>query len=93
MVWNRRVETTERFPPEMVSRAYLCSVVGLIPRSWLRIVGGQRSVVAMVWNRRVETTERFPPEMVSRAYFAVWSGMRPAKHAQKRLDAKCVQPV
>ena len=42
--------------------------MGLIPQSLLRIVGGQRSVVAMVWNRRVETTERFPPEMVSRAY-------------------------
>ena len=88
MVWNRRVETTERFPPEMVLRAYLCSVMGLMPRSLLRIVGGQRSVVAMVWNRRVETTERFPPEMVSRRICAAWSGMRSAKQAQKKVGRK-----
>jgi hypothetical protein len=76
MMWNRRVETTERFPPEMVSMTYLCSVMGLMPRSLLRIVGGQRSVVAMMWSRRVETTERFPPEMVSRAYLCSveWHG-------------------
>jgi hypothetical protein len=59
------------FPCRNGFEAYLCSVMGLIPQSLLRIVGGQRSVVAMVWNRRVETTERFPPELVSRRICAV----------------------
>ncbi len=122
MVWNRGCHGVEpacgndgAFPSRNGFEAYLCSVMGLIPRSLLRIVGGQRSVVAMVWNRRchgvepalpwcgtgvamvwnrrVETTERFPAEMVSRRICAAWSGMRSAKQAQKRLDAKCVQPV
>ena len=31
--------------------------MGLIPQSLLRIVGGQRSVVAMVWNRRCHGVE------------------------------------
>ena len=46
MVWNERVETTERFPPGECIEA--CS----------GIFGGQRSVVSMVWDERVETTGR-----------------------------------
>ena len=95
MVWSRRVETTERFPPEMVSRAYLCSVMVLIHRSLLRIVGGQRSVVAMVWNRRVATTERFPAEMVSRAYLCSvkWHAFSEAgtKKVGRKMRPTCVE--
>jgi hypothetical protein len=83
MVWDERVETTERFPPGECIEA--CS----------GIFGGQRSVVAMVWSRRVETTERFPPEMVSRAYLCSvkWHAFSEActKKVGRKMRPTCVE--
>ena len=102
MVWNRRCHGVEpacgndgAFPCRNGFEAYLCSVMGLIPQSLLRIVGGQRSVVAMVWNRRVETTERFPAEMVSRAYLCSvkWHAFSEActKKVGRKMRPTCVK--